>query len=1138
MRKNKILNVLIFTLLFLRLFSQNQTNRLPEGTGSNASDYNLPDVIPPSSESFSRTQFGNVPMSEFRGTQNLSLPIYTLKQGDITVPITLNYSKLGLKVNDIPNNVGMSWVLETGGVINRTINSWPDELAVERKYYESASELLSLNTNDGTADANELNRLITRGDIDLEVDIFNFTYPGNSGSFYLDKNLNPVLITDDKSCKIEFNNNFNDTYQFIITDNKGIKYYFGGETAKEETGNKLDYSKRAVTSFYLSKIIDTKGNVINYTYSVANARSYTPEKIQKQLVYYTDNVSCPQFGRPTGVTEEIFNFFTIKTPVVLNKISTDTQEIIFESTPSKPAVSKLNKIQIFYKEQKKQEIRFSYISQSFVGDEERFFLNKVESFAIKDNNETKKDEFLLEYDDPLAIPNRLSYSIDYLGYYNGANNNDLLPDTDLFQNTTIVPFLGQQIKIKGRSNRKPNFNFAKKGTLKSITYPTKGKTVFEYESNKAKKKKYLRTLPSAFENDYSVYPINPITYVDFNGSEIISDTVKFHIEMSSAPGNTLKKGVFKFEIINRDTNVSLFSDIYTIPRTVDELEKSIIFNTQSGINYRARLSIGEYCNECGGSFLADVGTTISWEEEEDFGLRLKRQYDYTENTDANIKRYYYSDYENINNVTALQDFYKPSFVSTKVETTTTSISTCSTDLLTASSILYYINSAPNQTVLAEEDIDIKSMIYPNVTISYGGENFEKGGEEKKFEYGNINTMGVLVYPSDFEPNSSYTNQDFSPIINTLEQIIDEKKQFFNNYNGRLVKNTIFRKLGNNLFLERIINNNYSKKTNKEIFNLVGTKVFEKLSYPSGVLPGTTTSNLFIGFYPLASYYGNIESTSVKDYIDSVPINVQDDSLYKKIITTTNYYYNQPNHNQLTTEESSLPDGTTIKKQINYAYEKGNQKLIDANMVGIPLETVNIKNGKTVSKVETLYPTSLPTTQTGNLLLPLSVQSTRTNTISLSTPPTGETKDTELTYDKYDDKGNIVQYSEKGLKPTVIIWGYNKTQPIAKIEGAKYDDIKTLQVVLDAITASDTDATQGTASSEQSLLTALDNLRINSSFSNYTITTYSYDPLIGVTSITPPSGIREIYKYDTANRLQSVVDVNGKILKEYQYNYKQ
>ena len=36
----------------------------------------------------------------------------------------------------------------------------------------------------------------------------------------------------------------------------------------------------------------------------------------------------------------------------------------------------------------------------------------------------------------------------------------------------------------------------------------------------------------------------------------------------------------------------------------------------------------------------------------------------------------------------------------------------------------------------------------------------------------------------------------------------------------------------------------------------------------------------------------------------------------------------------------------------------------------------------------------------------------------------------------------------------------------------------------------------------------------------------------------PSGIREIYKYDGANRLERVTDINGNILKEYKYKYKQ
>jgi len=60
-----------------------------------------------------------------------------------------------------------------------------------------------------------------------------------------------------------------------------------------------------------------------------------------------------------------------------------------------------------------------------------------------------------------------------------------------------------------------------------------------------------------------------------------------------------------------------------------------------------------------------------------------------------------------------------------------------------------------------------------------------------------------------------------------------------------------------------------------------------------------------------------------------------------------------------------------------------------------------------------------------------------------------------------------------------------------------------------------------------------------------ISTYTYDPLIGVTSITSPSGIKEVYGYDSANRLieikQQEKDTSGnlilKTIKEFNYNYK-
>ena len=201
------------------------------------------------------------------------------------------------------------------------------------------------------------------------------------------------------------------------------------------------------------------------------------------------------------------------------------------------------------------------------------------------------------------------------------------------------------------------------------------------------------------------------------------------------------------------------------------------------------------------------------------------------------------------------------------------------------------------------------------------------------------------------------------------------------------------------------------------------------------------------------------------------------------------------------------------------------------MVGIPLETTVTKKadsfsaGNTIAKTGTAYPTSQAEadTKTSGLALPTAALSYDLQNNSV----------TEVTYDRYDSAGNLLQYTTKAGIPVAIIWGYQQTQPIAKIEGATYSQVSSLAATL--ISAADLDAVDPTK--EGALISALDSFRTDPSMANFQITTYTYDPSIGVTSITPPSGIRELYQYDAANRLQSVLDVNGNILKEYKYNYK-
>jgi len=1121
----KFLYFLTFLLYLSGLKAQN-INSLT--TTDDGNKYNFPEVIKPSQESFYRTQFGNVPTNEYKGMQNLSIPIYTLKNGDITVPINLNYVKLGVKVNDVPNDVGMNWILETGGVINRTINNIADDIALERKYFDSYDQLSQLNTGDGTPGATELNRLITKGKADTEVDYFNFTYPGNSGSFYLDRNFVPVLITDGKNCIIEFDRN---TSEFTISDNSGMKYFYGGVNATEETGNRHDFNTKAITSYYITGIVDTKGNIVNYQYSNKEIRSYALETNQQQLIIFDYKAECEAYFSGDYSLQEAPNMFTIKNPVVLDKIISNDVEIVFNRVSSLAATTQLNGIKIFNKKIPINEIKFNYISQDLGFGEERFFLDKIENFAINNNTNSKKDEYVLEYDGALSLPTRTSYSIDYLGYYNGAGNNvNLLPNTDYFNNTfKVFNNYGIGTSIKGTADRRPNFAFAKKGTLRSITYPTKGQTVFEYEPIMAREKKYKNQ-----DITIRVYHNGPTeSFYDLNGSDVDSTAVNIKVRVSSPAGpSVLNKGEFIVQVINKANNNIVLEDMLSLPRVNenDYIDAIYTLPIDQNINYRIILKIGRYCRQCEGRLQIN-NFPSGWQITEDFGIRLKRQYDTEGNGNINIKRYYYSSYSKINDINSVNEKFQPLFNSVFIKTAYAGgdwVNNCvgGSGGAAVSSAYHYITSQPYQN-----SFDYKNPSYEYVTVSHGGDNFEKGGEEIQFVHRKFNTIDNLVIPQDFPSPILSNSSGFS--LDQLQSKVEEKKQYFTIYNGRLLLKKTLKRNANGLFMDNIVKNIYSKIDTKKIYSIFGTQVYEKIEYRPGVQPGSTTSNLYIAAYPLSSYYYHLVNTSTKQYFEDIPLNILDDSPYKKLETTTQSVYSNPSHNQLTSQRTTSTDGSCQTTEYSYASEKGNAYLEGKNMIGIPLVTQSTKgvNGvtKIISKTETLYPINQTDANntTSGLPLPKSVSSLDLVTGNMST---------EVTYDQYDAKGNLQQYTTRSGISTAIVWGYNNTQPIAKIEGAKYSQVSAY--IANIVSKSDADSTTGTTASEQDLVDALDLFRQKSELSGFQITTYTYDPLVGVRSVTPASGIRENYIYDDANRLKEVRDVNGRILKENKYKYKQ
>lgn len=151
----------------------------------------------------------------------------------------------------------------------------------------------------------------------------------------------------------------------------------------------------------------------------------------------------------------------------------------------------------------------------------------------------------------------------------------------------------------------------------------------------------------------------------------------------------------------------------------------------------------------------------------------------------------------------------------------------------------------------------------------------------------------------------------------------------------------------------------------------------------------------------------------------------------------------------------------------------------------------------------------------------------------------------MTYDLYDDKGNLLQYTGKDGIATTILYGYNQTRPIAKIQGASYDIVMNalgLASGSNPVTYLSSDIVKKSnldkdSSTEDIFISALTSLRNNNLLKNYQITTMAYDPIIGITHNIPPSGITQKYIYDSAGRLIKIEDMNGKPIKEFEYNYK-
>ncbi|KAA0129223.1 hypothetical protein FY557_06570 [Chryseobacterium sp. SN22] len=304
---------------------------------------------------------------------------------------------------------------------------------------------------------------------------------------------------------------------------------------------------------------------------------------------------------------------------------------------------------------------------------------------------------------------------------------------------------------------------------------------------------------------------------------------------------------------------------------------------------------------------------------------------------------------------------------------------------------------------------------------------------------------------------------------------------------------------------------------KEVFDAAGSLVAKE-------------ENTFV-FQPIGDFYRlntneSAGTASIKNSVITKQTNVTTSFMGSDAISATTESVRRALDLNIISKKNITPEGDVIEESYTYPRD-GAIRLWAAGIKDPVLSVETRKNGVTVSKSQTLYDDAshyYPTSQLG--YLPDDLNQSVKNVI----------------YDIYDEKGNIVQYrtfpDAAGL-PVTMIWGYHKTMPIARIEGAKLSDLPA-SLVASIVSASDADADAlpaNEAARENDLIAALDIFRNDPALKGFITTTYTYDPMVGMTSMTSPGGITEKYRYDSFNRLQKVINASGITLKEYKYHYK-
>ncbi len=1113
MKINKLIHKCFIMLAILLL----TTNLLGQGIQHQT-------VIPPTPEAATLGKYGDIPVSHFTGTANVTIPIWEINEKGLKLPINLSYHASGIKVAEVAPRFGLGWALNAGGMITRTIQHATDEghtygTSFPRNpsdfikgYYKDRHLLEDYNslTNDELWDSYVSSAV---GNWDCEPDIFHFNFNGYSGRFLFNENREAIFFPQ-SDIKVEVDFDDDDGFrEFLLITPDGTKYYFGTGDMTSSTCSYISdgYMNRYFkNNWYLVKIESIDGDEINFEYEEESYTYYSlaPEQyfdpglqvmglcddvmvsstsIATIISYYFNGAqgwSHPSTAR-LSIQPLLKNYFKDKR---IKKIFTKNQSVEFvynqfrddlgsirggdraaSELQGENDAKRLDEIVIKDLEgfQKKHfTLNYDYFISdpegTFPGDRGDQYNIDLKRLKLVSVCESGKNPYVFEYNEDQILPRRISFAQDHWGYYNGFTYNKTLVDVNI--DARDYDFDDpNEIGYYIKPNdcvRDATESFFDACILTTVNYPTGGRTVFDYQINQ--------------HDEYSVIDpyiggarIKTITNYDLNKVEPVS--IKSYT-YSNSRIYTDPRGLYKNTYIDGTSkHWSFYNHLYRGSLDIYQSYSCLPMQTLQGIH---------------------IGYGEVKEHKEDGSYTV-----YTYNTGED-------------------EYYDGAFAFPGEDPPTNE-----------SGLRYPVISRPYDytqgQLLYEKYFNSDNKCIKQ--IRYHNEPFDWVAEPvlhaTKISY--IPQSNLLVFGNN-QCNYSYRyfGYDHYSLTTGVSRLKSKTTTLFNNDDtGISISESYHYNSDDHLNPSEIRISKSDGRSDKKIIKYPIDYKDDLVGFNHAIHTDEYSDGINV----------MLEKNLVNAPIEQISTISNDTS--EEIVDAQLYLY----------KARRIIDATTQEEKVVVAPEK---ILKHSSLEKIPYSDVLFSDIDTENDYAFNY------------YLDYSE---------------------EYNYDLYDDENNILQVIGKDGVTTSYIWGYNNTLPIAKVENATYNQVFYTGFEDNATQCGSIRTGINSACSFKKNLTGLtagtyilSYWKDEGTYSNkdwkhysqtcqvpgttYTInvtgriddvrfypkgalmTTYAYDPVFGLTSQTDANNKTTFYKYDNLGRLHLVRDQDNNIVKRYSYNY--